>query len=142
MPGHIMAGMPADSSETEDPLAGPPVVSLQFRIFSVSPYSDGQPIDTLFEIPGGVFYWIQLGVFSGPVRNDYFGGLWPLTMIRSPGQELVKYYAGRFTRIEDARRALGQIREYGLSDVFIVGYFERQSMPVTRVEQYEKQYDN
>jgi hypothetical protein len=142
MHGRTMADKPVTSTAREDSPDSSLAVSLQFRIFPVSPYSDEQPIDTLFEIPGGVFYWIQLGAFSGPVKNDYFGGLCPLTMIRMPGQELVKYYAGRFTRIEDARLALGQIREYGLSDAFIVGYFERQNMPVTRVEQYEKKYDN
>jgi len=108
-----------------------------FMILNASPYSSAQYFDSLYIIPDGVFYWIQLAAFSNPPDPDYFGGIWPVTMIRDTDQGLVRYYAGRFTMIDEAIRSLGEIKKLGMKDAFIIAYYNRQKMSLSRVEQYE-----
>jgi len=137
----VPADRPAGILSAAEVSPGMTVDADQFMILPASPYSAEHPPDSLFGIPGGVFYWIQLAVFTKPVSSDYFGGLWPVTMVRMPGMNLVKYYAGRFQKLKDARYALGLIREYGFSDAFIIGYFNGQITSLTRAEQYEMMKD-
>ena len=137
MPGYGPAVGAAGSLAEDNDTGMQATEAGQFEIFPLSPYSPEHPPDSLFKIPEGVFYWIQLAAFSRPVRNDHFGGIWPVTMARVPGKELVKYYAGRFCRYEDARRALGQVKGYGFADAFIVAYFNSQVTSLTRARQYE-----
>ncbi len=108
-----------------------------FMIMEASPYSEEHYFDSVFIIPEGIFYWIQLAAFSNPPDPDYFGGIWPVTMVRDTGQDIVRYYAGRFTQLDEARRSLGEVKRLGMNDAFIIGYYNRQKMSVTRVEQYE-----
>jgi hypothetical protein len=133
VPAEGSAGSLAEDNETRMQVAE----AGQFEIFPMSPYSSEHPADSLFKIPAGVFYRIQLAAFSRPVSNDHFGGIWPVTMARVPGKGLVKYYGGRFCRYEDARRALGQVKGYGFADAFIVAYFNSQVTSLTRARQYE-----
>ena len=58
-------------------------------------------------------------------------------MVRDTSQNIVRYYAGRFTRVEEARRALGEIKKRGMNDAFIIGYFNRRKISLSRMEQYE-----
>ena len=108
-----------------------------FMVLNVSLYSSAHYFDSLFIIPDGVFYWIQLAAFSNPPDPDYFGGIWPVTMVRATDQDLVRYYAGRFTKLDEARRFLGEIKRLGMKDAFIIAYYNRQKMSLSRVEQYE-----
>jgi hypothetical protein len=130
-------GYPAGSSTENEDQERQTTGAGQFRIFAVSPYTEEMLPDSLYEIPDGTFYWIQLAALSKPVNPGHFGGIWPVTSFRVPDTGLVKYYAGRFSRYEDARAALGQVREYGFPDAYIIGYYNRQMISVTKAQQYE-----
>ena len=106
-----------------------------FRILSQSPYDTDHYFDSLFVIPEGVFYWIQLAALSNPAPPDRFQGIWPVTMARDG--DLTRYFAGRFRQLEEARKALAGVRELGFSDAYIVGYYNGRRISLARAEQFE-----
>ncbi len=110
----------------------------RFVVLDKSPYNAGNPFPLDMEIPRGTFYRIQLGVFGSTVSDDHFGGLSPITAETVPGKSLTRYYAGKFTRYDEARQALEKVRQAGFKDAFIVGWYDRQKMPVSRILELEK----
>lgn len=109
-----------------------------FRIFDRSPYGPGKPFERKYNLPKGVFYRIQIGVFSQAVPADQFGGLWPITSESVPVKELTRYFVGKFTRMDDARKALAKVKAMGYSDAFIIGYYNGQRSSFSRLKALEK----
>jgi len=109
----------------------------RFDILQASPYDGLHPIPLDVRLPAGVFYRIQLGAFSGQVSPDVFGGLSPITGESMPGRGLVKYYAGKFSRYEDASFALSRIRSAGYEDAFIVAWYNGKQVSTQRAKQLE-----
>lgn len=96
---------------------------------------DAIPVD--IAIPRGTFYRIQLGVFSKKVDKEVFGDLSPITAEVLPGRNLTKYYAGSFSRYEDVRRFLPEVRAAGFSDAFIVAWYNGNIMSVEKARKLE-----
>lgn len=109
-----------------------------FRIFDSSPYSAGQPFEYEFSIPPGVFYRIQLAVYSKKIAPDHFGGLSPITTEPIPGRDLTRYFAGKFQRMEEARTALVKVRAMGYPDAFIIGYYDGLKGSFSKLKALEK----
>jgi hypothetical protein len=109
-----------------------------FRIFDRSPYGPGQPFEWNYTLPGGVFYRIQIGVFSQAVPADQFGGLWPVTTESVPVKELTRYFVGKFIRMDNARSALAKVKALGYSDAFIIGYYNGQRTSFSKLKALEK----
>lgn len=135
--------IPADSrvpAYSQDP-AGTRVAGSQdagFRILEASPYGPGKPFERDFTLPAGVFYRIQIAVFSKDVPPDQFGGLSPITAESVPGKKLTRYFAGKFARMEEARPALKKVKELGYTDAFIVGYYDGKKSSFSRLKVLEK----
>ncbi len=109
----------------------------RFDILKLSPYSAGNPIPMDVTLPGGTFYRIQLGAFGSEVEPDAFGGISPVTGERIVARELIKYYAGKFSRYTDASTALSRIRSNGYEDAFIVAWYNGSPVSTQRAKQLE-----
>ncbi len=109
----------------------------RFEILSSSPYSDSNPIPLNMPVPQGSFYRIQLGAFSKPVANDAFGGLTPVTGETSQETGLTKYFAGKFSHLADAQKALGSVRANGYPDAYIIAWYNGSPISVNKAKELE-----
>jgi hypothetical protein len=111
------------------------------NIFTISTrpaYSSDHPFEYDFQIPSGVFYRIQLAVYSQEAGWDQFGGIQPVTVEINNGGALIKYFAGKFSRYTDAESALDRIRSAGFGDAFIVSYYNGHRMSTEQIREFEK----
>ena len=98
-------------------------LGIEFEIYTSSPYNADREFENDFVPPRGTFYRIQLGVYSKKIAADHFGGLFPITTEKISEKGLTRYFAGKFTRLDNARTALLKVRSSGFPDAFIIGYF-------------------
>lgn len=129
--------------EEADPVLGErepaPVSSLinSFEILGQSPYNESNPIPMDVPLPAGTFYRIQLGAFAYEVNPEVFGGISPVTGEKLQDRGLVKYYAGKFSRYEDASSALPRIHSMGFEDAFIVAWYKGSQVSTQKAKQLE-----
>lgn len=69
----------------------------------------------------GLFYTIQIGVFSRPVNSTQLYNISPLNSERTDNG-LIRYTTGRFLSEETATRAKNSIAAKGISDAFVIAY--------------------
>jgi len=108
----------------------------EFAILPKSPYSTANPIPVGNPLPDGVVYKIQLGAFSRPLPANAFKGLSPLSGEKS-NNGVVRYYAGFFSRFDDAGDALRKVHQYGFKDAYIVAFYNRKMIHPERAKQLE-----
>jgi hypothetical protein len=89
------------------------------------------------QLPLGLIYKVQIGVYKNPVSVDVFKGLTPVFEEVFTGG--VKYSAGAFTHFIDAQHAKDYIRTMGLTDSFIVAYYNGKRLPIEEAKRYENQ---
>ncbi len=70
------------------------------------------------ELPAGLIYRIQMGVFSKPLDPSFFKGIYPVTGFRVPGTEATRYFVGMFRKMDDASRALLTVKADGIQRFF------------------------
>jgi len=110
----------------------------RFEMMDRPAYSASNPIPLNTALPEGVFYRIQLGVFSNDIDPGTYGGIFPVTGESVPGRGLTRYYAGKFSNYGEARKALDTIRSAGYSDAFIVAWYNGKRMSVDKAKNLEK----
>jgi len=126
--------------DTRSPDAKANPVSSQinsFNILAQAPYSSANPIPMDVALPPGAFYRIQLGAFGAALNPDAFGGLSPITGENLKDRGLIKYYAGKFSRYEDASSAVPRIHSQGYEDAFIVAWYNGTQVPTQKAKQLE-----
>mgnify|MGYP006133535063 CR=1 FL=1 len=69
----------------------------------------------------GVFFTIQVGVYSKEVTIGQLNNLSPLNSERT-ASGLIRYTSGMFTRLEEANAVKERIRADGITDAFVVAY--------------------
>jgi hypothetical protein len=124
-----LASAPASSA--------PPEPLNKFEILDSSPYSEENPIPMDEAIPNGTYYRIQLGAYGVSIAPDLFEGISPITGERSKETGLVKYYAGKFSRYEDASTAVPRIHSLGFEDAFIVAWYNGIQVTTQKAKQLE-----
>ncbi len=107
-------------------------------ISDASPYGPGKPFERDYTIPPGVFYRIQLAVYRKILPTDHFGGLAPITTEFIPERDLTRYFAGKFSHMEDAKTALVKVRALGYPDAFIIGYYDGVKVSFSKLKALEK----
>jgi hypothetical protein len=132
-----VAGEPGTPPEQPEKIVIPAKEINRFQILDQSPYTSHLSVPMDVPLPDGIFYRIQLGVFSGEVGTDVFKGITPITGERMEGRGLVKYYAGKFSRYSDASAALARIQTVGFEDAFIVAWYNGQQVATHRAKQLE-----
>ncbi len=88
-------------------------------------------------LPSGIFFRVQLGAFGAVLEPHTFGGMSPITGERLKERGLIKYYAGKFSRYEDASLALPRIRSQGYEDAFIVAWYNGTPVSTQKAKQLE-----
>ncbi|MBN1182733.1 MAG: hypothetical protein JXB49_10625 [Bacteroidales bacterium] len=114
-------------------------VVTNFKILPSSSYSSSNPIPINETLPNGLVYKIQLGVFSKPLDNNYFGGIFPVCGEELKDRGLLKYYAGIFSNYNAAGDALSQIKALGFADAFIVSFYDGNKVSMERAIELEAQ---
>jgi tetratricopeptide (TPR) repeat protein len=109
----------------------------KFDVGDMSPYNATNPIPMDMVLPRGTFYRIQLGAFAYAVDPAVFGGIRPITGENLKDRGLVKYYAGEFSRYEDASSALPRIHSRGYEDAFIVAWYNGIKVSTQKAKQLE-----
>jgi hypothetical protein len=109
-----------------------------FHIYPSSVYNGENPVESGYEIPPGSFYRIQLAVFSKEIPHDHFGGLFPITTEMIEEKELTRFFVGRFSKLDEAERALGRVKSAGYPDAYIVGYYDGVKSTLEKVRTLEK----
>lgn len=113
------------------------LIKSDFAILSVSPYSKNKPIPTNKEIPDGLLYRIQLGVFGEELPMDAFGGLSPISAETIKSKNLTKYFVGYFNSSKEARAALIEVKSFGFKDAFIVPYLAKKKITMNEARELE-----
>jgi tetratricopeptide (TPR) repeat protein len=122
-----------------------PAAAKQIDIFSyfevlTNQGSDKGKIIMNGEVPDGLVYHIQMGVFSKPVSPSYFKGITPIYAFRVAGTENTIYYAGMFRRMSDAGKALATVRSTGFKDAFIAALSGTARVSSDRAVLLEKEW--
>ncbi len=81
------------------------------------------------EIIKGLFFTVQIGVYSQPVPNSALFNIQPLNSQRTPSG-FVRYSTGIFTSVEDATARKNEVLNIGITDAFITAYFNGQRITV------------
>ncbi len=81
------------------------------------------------ELIKGLFYTVQIGVYSKPVPNSALFNIQPLNSQRTP-TGFVRYSTGMFTSVEDATVRKNEIAQIGVADAFVTAYFNGERITV------------
>jgi hypothetical protein len=82
----------------------------------------------------GLFYTVQVGVFSNPVSNEKLFGIQPLNAEKMANGNL-RYTTGQYNDVEKATEARNKIVETGVKDAFVVAYYNGQRLSVAEAKQ-------
>lgn len=88
------------------------------------------------ELPDGLIYQVQLGVFKSDVLAETFKGLTPIYTTNT--DKGVCYSIGLFEKFNDAKEAKNNIKEMGLTDAFVVAYFKKKKITLAEAAKLEK----
>ena len=91
---------------------------------------------TVLPVQSGLIYKVQIGVYINRIREDIFKGLTPV--FYEPFSGGVRYSAGAFGRYIEAKQAKEYIVETGLSDAFIVAYYNGKRISVVEAKKFEE----
>lgn len=94
------------------------------------------------QIPAGLIYRIQIGVFRNPVTPAYFKGISPVYGFKIAGTDKTIYYVGAFRKNSDAVKALATVKTKGFKDSFVVALAENKSVSPDRAAIMEKEWGN
>jgi hypothetical protein len=111
--------------------------TFSFELDEENVYSDENPVPTDTVLPEGIFYRIQLGVYSKPLAYDILGGLRPVSAEYLTEGKAIKYYVGLFNRFNDADAALIKVKATGFKEAFILAYFNKKKIPLERAKELE-----
>jgi len=92
------------------------------------------------QIPGGLIYRIQIGVFRNPLPPAYFKGVSPVYGFKISGTDKTIYYVGAFRKNSDAVKALATVKTKGFKDSFIVALADNKSISSDRAAVMEKEW--
>jgi len=111
-----------------------------FKIETNPALAARQKISFESQLPEGLVYRIQIGVFSKPVEASFFKGISPVAGYSIPGSDAKKYFAGMFRRMADAGSALQLVRQIGFRDAFINAVMDGKPVSVERASILEKEW--
>lgn len=92
------------------------------------------------EIPGGLIYRIQMGVFNKPLDPSFFKGISPVFGFRVSGTESTRYFVGMFRKMADASRSLLTVKQMGFRDSFITAILDGKPVSVERASLMENEW--
>jgi len=137
---------PAAGKEVVIPAPVPPQPTPDKEIYSLfgvekNPDLKGQNAISIDpELPAGLIYRIQMGVFSKPPDPSFFKGIYPVAGFRVSGTESTRYFVGMFRTMEDANRALLTVKQMGFKDSFITAVLDGKAVSIDRAALLETEW--
>jgi hypothetical protein len=95
-------------------------------------YSDAAPAVQV-ETTKGLFYTVQVGVYSKPTPAAKLFNIAPLNSELTPNQK-IRYTAGRFASLQDAVNKRAEARRLGLLDAFITVYYNGKRITMSEAD--------
>lgn len=88
------------------------------------------------EMPKGLVYQVQIGVYKNVISPQLFKGLTPLYGKTVPNG--ISYATGMFEKLEDATEARNYVRSMGLADAFVIAFYNSKQVSVTEAQKLER----
>ena len=79
----------------------------------------------------GVFYTVQVGVYSKEITAGQLNNLSPINSERT-ANGLIRYTSGVYKNLDEANAAKDRIRNIGISDAFVIAYHNGKKITVTQ----------
>jgi hypothetical protein len=92
------------------------------------------------ELPAGLVYRIQMGVFSKPPEPSFFKGISPVYGLRVTGTEATRFFAGMFRKMTDASTSLLTVKQMGFKDSFIAAVLDGNPVSIERAALMENEW--
>lgn len=89
----------------------------------------------------GVFFTIQVGVYSKPVTADQLSNVTPLNSERT-ANGLIRYTSGVYKSIEVANTAKDRVRSLGIADAFVIAYANGNRIKVSEAIEFLNTNEN
>jgi epidermal growth factor receptor substrate 15 len=86
----------------------------------------------------GLFYTVQVGVYSKPVRSSQLYNISPLNTERT-SNGYIRYTTGRYSSVDEANSRKNQIVAQGISDAFVTAYYNGERISVARARQLQQE---
>ena len=103
-------------------------------------YNDPSAVEaTQVEVIKGLFYTVQVGVYSKPVPASAIFNLEELNSQRTESG-LIRYTSGRFSDVDSVRIKKNQIVLIGVSDAFITAYMNGERITMNKAALLLQQY--
>ncbi len=81
----------------------------------------------------GLFYTVQLGVFSNMIPEKYWKDITPMYKLKIE-DGTTRYYSGIFHSVDEAKGKLEQARKNGLTDAFITSYYRGKRITIAEAD--------
>jgi len=89
-----------------------------------------------------LFFTVQIGVYNKPINeNQKFPGLTEISSNISPSKQ-IRYSTGKFSDIETAKTRKNLAVSSGISDAFIVAYYQGERITIVKANELIAQYGN
>ena len=111
-----------------------------FTIFNVLPKPADPKAKIIIdpEVPDGLIYRIQIGVYRNPVTAENFKGINPIYGFKIPETDKTVFYAGMFRKSADATKALATVKAKGFKDSFIVALTALKKFRLTGLPSWKR----
>ena len=86
------------------------------------------------EVIQGLFFTVQVGVYSKPVTSEQLFNISPLNSELTQNK-LIRYTTGNFSSATDAGIRRDAIRQIGVADAFVVAYYNGKKITVAEANQ-------
>jgi hypothetical protein len=91
------------------------------------------------EAISGLFYTVQIGVYSKPVPAAQLGNMMPLNSeLTSTGK--IRYTTGMYSDLKDAVAKRDQAKAAGIADAFITAYYNGERITLSEADRLVKEY--
>lgn len=87
--------------------------------------------------PKGLYYQVQLGVFSRTLFTEELNGLHPVYSVEIKEKGLVKYFFGGYTTVKEVNVAVEVAKSKGFKDSFVVSYYNGGKIPIQKAREIE-----
>jgi hypothetical protein len=88
------------------------------------------------DLPSGLVYQIQIGVYKNTIVPEIFKGLTPIFSVPVSGG--ISYSTGIFEKFTDAQEAKLYVKSMGLADAFIIAYHNKKKITLAEAAKLEK----
>lgn len=114
-----------------------------YSVFEILPKPVTDPkvkVEVNPSVPDGLIYRIQLAVFKNPVAYSYFKGITPIYGFKLSGSAVTTYYGGMFRKLNDANKALTEVKAKGFRDSFVAGLVGNKPVSADRAAVLEQEW--